>query len=134
VRSVILSTAALSLAALAQGCIASAEPAHLVIALYLFLGGLILFILAFAGPLRRERRTIWWKALLALPGLFLASLAYFCLTQGEHFLLAVAFSLLLAVFLGGTFGQEDESGEGRVARGAATRGHCHPAAGGDPRW
>jgi 4-amino-4-deoxy-L-arabinose transferase-like glycosyltransferase len=116
IRSLILSTAALSLAALAQSCIASAKPARLTTVLYLFLGGLILFIFAFAKPLRGERRAIGWKALLALTGLFLASLAYLYLTQGEHFLLAVAFSLLSVVFLGSAFGQEDESGQGQAVR------------------
>jgi 4-amino-4-deoxy-L-arabinose transferase-like glycosyltransferase len=108
-RSVISSTAALSLAALAQVCIASAKPACLATAPYLFLGGLVLFILAFAKPLRGERREIWWKAFLTLPGLALAFVAYLYLVQGEHFLLAVAFFLFSVVFLGGAFGQEDES-------------------------
>ena len=116
-RLLILSTAALSLAALAQGCVASAKPSRLAVAPYLFLGSLVLFILAFAKPVRGERRTIWWKALLVLTGLFLASLAYLYLTQGEHFLLAVAFSLLAVVFLGSAFGQEDEADERQILRG-----------------
>ncbi len=121
-RSLILSTAALSLAALAQACIAAestawAKPARLAVAPYLFLGGLVLFILAFAKPLRGQRRTIWWKALLILLGLVLAFVAHRYLSQGEHFLLAVAFAFLSVVLLGSAFGQEDESGPRHPIRG-----------------
>jgi len=114
--SLLLSTAALFLAALAQACIASGKPAYLAVAPYLFLGGLVLFILAFAEPLRGEWN--WWRALLALAGLLLGSLAYLYLTQGERFLLAVAFSLLAVVCLGGAFGQRGREAEERGSGGA----------------
>lgn len=120
-RSLILSTAALFLAAPAQSCIATknlawAKSAYLATAPYLFLGSLVLFILAFAKPLCGERKRILRRALLALVGLLLGSLAYFYLTQGERFLLAVACCFLSIVFLGGAFGQEqeDESVQGPV--------------------
>jgi 4-amino-4-deoxy-L-arabinose transferase-like glycosyltransferase len=123
IRSLLLSAAALFLAALAQGCIVSAKPLYLTVVPYLFLGGLVLFILAFAEPLRGDRS--WWRILLAPMGLLLSSLAYLYLTQGEHFLLAVAFSLLSVVFLGGAFGQRSRGAReqgSRRAGGKATIG------------
>ena len=122
-RSLILSTTALLLADLAQACIAAenlawAKTSYLALAPYLFLGGLVLFILAFAKPLGGEGKTIGWRTLLALVGLFLGSLAYFYLTHGERFLLAVAFALLSVMFFGSAFEQRGKGAGEQRSKGA----------------